>query len=284
VFESLTQLVQRLHGYLLHEWLEVAVEVAVIWTVVYLIVRFLRGTRGARVIKGTALLLILAALLIQALGRENAFARLHVLYANFVAFVSLAMVIVFAPEIRRALSRLGEASLFRPSGARRARVIDEIINSVAYLSKNKIGGLIAIERQVGLQGVTEPGIPVDAIVTQELLNTIFWPGSALHDMGVIIRGNRLVAAGVQFPLAEGQNFSSELGSRHRAALGLSQETDALVLVVSEETGTISIAERGQMVRNLSVERLRKELQPIVEHTTVTHEAESHEEVSAREAV
>lgn len=283
MFESLSQLLDRLHGYLLHEWLEVLVELAVIWTVVYLIVRFLRGTRGARVIKGLALLLIIAALLVQALGRENAFARLHVLYANFITFATLAMVIVFAPEIRRALSRLGEASFFRSGGGRRARVVDEIVSSVSYLSKNKIGALIALERQVALQGVTEPGIPLDAIVTQELLNTIFWPGSALHDMGVVIRGNRVVAAGVQFPLAEGEHFSSELGSRHRAALGLSQETDALVLVISEETGTISIAERGQMVRNVSIERLRKELLPAVEQP-VGAEPHAAEEIAARETV
>ena len=129
----------------------------------------------------------------------------------------------------------------------------------SYLSKNKIGALVAIERQVGLKGIVEAGTKMDASVTKELLNTIFWPGSALHDLGVVIQGDRIVAAGVQFPLAEGERFSSSLGSRHRAAIGLSQEADSLVVVVSEETGTISLAERGQLVRNLSTDGLRSQL-------------------------
>ncbi|MCC7146066.1 MAG: TIGR00159 family protein [Phycisphaeraceae bacterium] len=258
-WEHFIQLYRRVTGLLTNDWPEVVVELTVIWIVVYLVVRFLRGTRGARVIKGLALLLIVATVAIQVLGRDNAFERLHFLYRNVVTFVSLAMVIVFQPELRRALTRLGEASLFKPGGMRRAKVIEELAGAVTYMSKNKIGGLIAFERQVGLGSYTESGTPLEAVVSQELLNTIFWPGSALHDMGVVIRGDRVVAAGVQFPLAEGEHFSTELGSRHRAAIGLTQETDALVVVVSEETGIISLAERGQMLRQLSVDDLKKEL-------------------------
>lgn len=258
-FERLSQLLRRLEGYLAHEWAEVLVELVVIWVVVYMVVRFLRGTRGARVIKGLAVILILTTLAVQVIGRDNAFERLHFLYRNFLGFASLAMVIVFQPELRRALTRLGEARLFRGGMLQKARIADEVVGSVAYLSKNKIGALIAIERQVGLRGLHELGTRLDAQVTRELLNTIFWPGSALHDMGVVIHGDRIVAAGVQFPLAEGEQFSTELGSRHRAAIGLSQETDALIVAVSEETGTISVAQRGQMIRNLTTDGLRKEL-------------------------
>jgi diadenylate cyclase len=255
-FEQFRQLWSRVLGYLRHEPLEVIFELAVIWVVVYMIVRFLRGTRGARVIKGMALILIVGTLLVQVLGGETTFERLKFLYGNFLAFASLMIVIVFQPELRRALVRLGEARLFRSGGLRKVRVVEEVLASLAYLSKNKIGALIAFERQVGLRGIVEAGTVLDAEVSKELLNTIFWPGSALHDMGVVIRGDRIVAAGVQFPLAEGERIPQELGSRHRAAIGLSQESDALIIVVSEETGTISVADRGELTRGLTAEELR----------------------------
>ena len=237
----------------------VALELIAIWTIVYIILRFLRGTRGAGMIKGVALILILGTLSIKVIGDDNVFERLNFLYRNFLGFASLALVIVFQPELRRGLVRLGEARLFRGSGLRKARVIEEVLSATAYLSKNKIGALIAIERQAGLTGIVDAGVKLHSDVSKELLNTIFWPGSALHDMGVVIKGDRVVAAGVQFPLAEGEQLSSELGSRHRAAIGLSQESDALVIAVSEETGKISLAERGQMVRRLSIDQLRTRL-------------------------
>jgi diadenylate cyclase len=253
---GLLPLLRRLEGYLQTQPLQVLVELAVIWIVVYVILRFLRGTRGARVIKGLAVILILATLLIQVLGGDRTFERLHFLYTNLLAFVSLMLVVVFQPELRRALVRLGEAKLFKQSGLRKARVIEEVLGSVDYLSRNKIGALIAIERQVGLRGIVEMGTRLNAEVSKELLNTLFWPGSALHDMGVVIQGDRVVAAGVQFPLADGDQLPQELGSRHRAAVGLAQEADALVLVVSEETGIISLAERGELKRNLTIADLR----------------------------
>lgn len=282
-FERLNQLSHRLLGYR-QEWIEVAIEMAIIWIVVYAVVRFLRGTRGARVIKGLALVLVIATLVFQVVAVENAFSRLQFLYRNFLTFITLAMVIVFQPELRRALTRLGETRFFPVTRLRRSHVIEQIVASVAYMSKNKIGGLIAIEREVGLAGLTEAGTPLEARISKELLNTIFWPGSALHDLGVVVRGDRIVAAGVQFPMAEGEHFSSELGSRHRAAIGLSQECDALVVVVSEETGTISLAERGQMVRNLSPESLRSELTRGLGNTPMTAEVDRDKlDVDPREA-
>lgn len=255
-YERLQQLTTRVTAI---PWYEVVIELAIIWFVVYLVFRFLRGTRGARVIKGMALILVIGTLIIKTLTGENAFERLNFLYGNFVGFASLMLVIVFQPELRRALVRIGEARLFRQGGVRKARIIEELLNAIAYLSKNKIGALIAIERQVGLRGIVEGGTALDAEISSELLNTIFWPGSALHDMGVLIVGDRVVAAGVQFPLAEGEGIGSELGSRHRAAIGLSNEADCFIIVVSEETGTISIAERGQLIRNLTIDQLRTHL-------------------------
>ena len=148
-------------------------------------------------------------------------------------------------------------------------MIEELVSAMQYLSRNKIGALIAIERRVGLRGIVEQGTRLDAEVTKQLLDTIFWPGSALHDMGVVIQGDRIVAAGVQFPLADGESIPQELGSRHRAAIGLSQETDALILIVSEETGTISIAERGELTRGLSADDLRPILSKGFGSVTIT---------------
>jgi len=255
-FDRLTQLAERVQGQFSDAPWEVAVELAMIWIVVLIIYRFLRGTRGARVIKGVALILVVSVFTIQVFGREGSFERLNLLYAKALPIVSITLIIVFQPELRRALVRLGEARLFRQSGLRRAQVIEELVAAIDYLSRNKIGALIAIERRVGLRGIVDLGTKLDAEITKQLLDTIFWPGSALHDMGVVIRGDRVVAAGVQFPLADGENLPQELGSRHRAAIGLSQEADALVLIVSEETGTISVAERGELTRGMSADDLR----------------------------
>lgn len=251
---------QRIQGYFGSEPFAVLFELAVIWVVVYLIVRFLKGTRGARVVWGVALIMIVGTLTLRIFpGGSETLERLNFLYTNVLAFISFVLVIVFQPELRRALVRIGEGGWFGRTGLRRARVVEELVASVDYLARNKIGGLVAIERQVGLKGIVEAGTRLDAEVSRQLLNTLFWPGSALHDMGVILRGDRIIAAGVQFPLAEGNDMAQELGSRHRAAIGLSNEADALIIVVSEETGKISIAERGQLKQGLSVADLRSAL-------------------------
>lgn len=267
----------RVQNYWETEWLSVLFELAVIWVVVYLILRFLRGTRGARVIKGVAIILIIGTLTIQIFGGANQLERLSFLYRGFLGFITIALVIVFQPELRRALVRLGETRFFRQTGLRKARVVEELLGSMQYLARNKVGALIAIERQVGLGGIIEAGIRVDADVSKELLNTIFWPGSALHDMGVVLRGDRIVAAGVQFPLAEGDSVTQELGSRHRAAIGLSAEVDALILVVSEETGVISVAERGTLTRDYTIEDLRKILAKGMTQVTLAEPTEASDD-------
>lgn len=258
IIDPIYQLFSRLGNY--QVW-QVLLEYTLIWVVVYLCFRFLRGTRGARVLKGVGMVILIATVVVSLLsGREGDFDRLKYLYGNSLFFVAIALLIVFQPELRRALVRLGEARIFTGRGQSVAPVIDELIKAVTYLARNKIGALIAIERDVGLSGIVEAGTPLDSKITAELLQTIFWPGSALHDMGVVIKEDRLIAAGVQFPLAEGDDVSQELGSRHRAALGLSAEADCLVIVVSEETGTISLAERGELIRKLTPETLRSMLQ------------------------
>lgn len=230
----------------------VVLELVLIWIIVYLIFRFLRGTRAARMFKGLGFVLILISLLILLAPLP----RIEFLYRGFLGFAAVALVVIFQPELRRVLVRLGEARLFRGASEDTEPVIEEIVEAAAYLSKRKIGAIIAIERDVPLGGIVDAGTRINAEVTAELLQTIFWPGSALHDMGVVIRGGRIAAAGAQFPLAEADDISQELGSRHRAGIGLSSECDAMVLLVSEETGAISIAERGQLVRKLSPDTLR----------------------------
>jgi len=252
MFDAAQKYINRIAHYPI--WI-VLLELLLIGVVVHFAVEFLRGTRGARVIKGTALLLVVGYLIIT-LGGEQLH-RLDFLYSRLLVLATFAIVVVFQPELRRALMRLGEARLFRTTSNPVRSTVDAICRCAAYCSKNSIGALIAIERDVGLGGLIENGTIINSNLTTELLNTIFWPGSMLHDMGVVVRNGKLSAAGVQFPPAETDSgeLSPELGARHRAALGLSQETDALIVVVSEETGTITVADKGRLIRNLTVEGL-----------------------------
>ena len=273
-FDRIIQQFNRVRTYIANDTAEGLIELLLIGILVFLALRFLRGTRGARVFKGVILILVIATLVISIMGSEYHFHRVQFLYERFLGVITLGLIIVFQPELRRALVRLGETQLFRRGGLRKARMIEEVLGALDYLSKNKIGALIAIERQVGLGAIVEAGTRVDAAVSQSLLNTIFWPGSALHDMGVVIRGDRVVAAGVQFPLAEGEQISQDLGSRHRAAIGLSQEADAMILVVSEETGTISLALRGRLIRELTIDDMRLRLTEGLGQTTVEDDLEN----------
>jgi len=237
--------------------LSILIEWVLIGLVVYAVLRFLAGTRGARLMKGIGLLLIVAFIVVRGLADRLHLERIQMLYQYFLAAAFLTALVAFQPELRRGLIRLGETPWFerwlrRPSGA-----IEPIVAAVKRLADQRIGALIAIEREVGLGGVIETGVRLDAKLTSELLETIFWPGSALHDMGLIVHGDRIVAASCQFPLADSEEVDRALGSRHRAAVGLSTESDAIVIVVSDETGAISLADQGHLRRGLSPEQLRE---------------------------
>jgi diadenylate cyclase len=238
------------------EPLAVSVELLLIGLVVYWVLRFLRGTRGARMLKGIASVLIILYLLIQLVASTFHLDRIRFLYGIFLQTASIAIIVVFQPELRRALMRLGETRLFRGFGQQVNEEIEALVESATFCSRRKIGALIAIERETGLGGIADSGTRLNAELSAELLNTIFWPNSPLHDLGVVVSGGRVTYAGVQFPLAESGDLEKELGSRHRAAVGMSQESDAVVLVVSEETGDVSVAERGQLIRKLTPEGLR----------------------------
>jgi diadenylate cyclase len=242
-----------------YTWYEVILEMAVIWLCVWVVFRFLRGTRGAGVIKGFAILLVLVTLLTRVLGHNtDAFARLNFIYERFLGLAAIMLIVVFQPELRQALIRLSSPRQFRASRAH-SKVVTAVAEAAQFLSKNSFGAIIAIERDVQLGGLIETGQSIDAEVSARLLETIFWPNSPLHDLGVVIRSDRVIAAGVQFPLAEEGTLAANVGSRHRAAVGVTMESDCLVVVVSEETGKISLAERGRIDFNIPRDEITAEL-------------------------
>lgn len=264
--ENLQHLFERLRTY---SPVEVVIELAIIWVVLYLIIRFLRGTRGAGIIKGLALLLIAATLAVQVLGGEDnqSFQRLTYLYNRSLAFLALGFLVIFQPELRRALIKLGETSFFRRSRRDLAPVIDSVVEACGFLARNQIGAIIVFERKIGLGGIIEGGTLLDAKVSASLLQTIFWPNSALHDLGVIIRGDRILAAGVQLPMAEQWRGGKQFGSRHRAAVGVTLESDALAIVVSEERGEIRLAFEGGLSAEMTPRILRHVLLERLMETT-----------------
>ncbi|NOT02665.1 MAG: TIGR00159 family protein [Phycisphaerales bacterium] len=234
----------------------VVVELLLIAIVTYAALRFLKGTRGWRVLKSFGLIIVTSFLVVRLVAERLHLERIIFLYPYFFNGVVLTTLIAFQPEIRRGFIRLGDARWFRSFAKRSDPIIEPLVTAVAKLSQKKIGALIAVQRHVGLDALCETGVRIDADVRSELLETIFWPGTLLHDMGVIIQHGRIAAAACQFPIAESGELALALGSRHRAALGLSHESDALIIVVSEETGTISVAQSGVFKRHLTPATLR----------------------------
>ncbi|MHC4666285.1 MAG: diadenylate cyclase CdaA [Planctomycetota bacterium] len=246
-----------------YEWWVVAIELFLIGLVVYWAVDFLEGTRGERLFRGVILLLIGGVLILKLI--VGPFERLEYLYTSFLVFVLIIAVVGFQPEVRRALIRIGQPRLWASSPQRLSRTIEEIVTAVSRLSAARAGAIIVVEKQVALGEFVETGVRIDAKLTAALLLSIFEPGAPLHDMAVVVRGDRVVAARVQLPLAEADTEDGvELGSRHRAAIGITTGSDATCLVVSEETGVVSIAEGGKLARNIDESRLRKHLLGMVD--------------------
>lgn len=243
--------------------LVVLIELLLIGSVVYVTLRFLQGTRGARLMRGIGVVVVFGFLVLRLVAQVFHWERIEFLYQYFVGALFLITLVVFQPELRRGFMRIGERLWFSRMRRTPNKVIDPVVTAAAALSKKHIGALIAIERVSGHAGIVESGVILDARLSPELLSTIFWPGSALHDMGVIIRDEVILAAACQFPLAESGDLDRSLGSRHRAALGLSQESDAVVVVVSEETGAISVAHDGRLERGLTPDELRARLHELL---------------------
>ncbi|HLH55984.1 MAG TPA: diadenylate cyclase CdaA [Verrucomicrobiae bacterium] len=227
------------------------VEILIMTVGIYYVLRFIRGTRGAPVVTGF-LVVLLAFVLVSFLLKLKV---LQYLLGAFSAFFILAVLVIFQPELRRMLAELGNLPLFATAHEQREN-IEVIIQTVERLAEVRIGALIAIEQSIRLQEAVESGIVVDCEATPEMLETIFFPNNAIHDGGVILKGDRIACAACIFPLTQRQDLNKSLGTRHRAAIGLSEETDAVIVVVSEETGAVSYAYRGQLVRGVTMEELR----------------------------
>ncbi|MDP2654502.1 MAG: diadenylate cyclase CdaA [Candidatus Omnitrophota bacterium] len=221
-----------------------ALEMVVLWAVFYRILVFFWGTRSFQVLKGI-IYLILAFFFFQFVG----FNTLNWLLTKFFAISIIAFLIIFQQELRQGLARLGQQHLFNITleESEIMAVFDKITTAIYKLSKNNVGCLIAMERESKLKTYIESGVEIDSKVSSELLQSIFMPNSPVHDGGVIIRGDRVVAASCLFPLSDNPNFNKIIGTRHRAALGLTEQTDAVVLMISEETAEISVAVDGRFI-------------------------------------
>ena len=223
-------------------------EILILWFSYYLVFLFIRGSRVVQLLKGLVLIVLLFVI-----AQQLELTTVSWIITKIFPISVLAFLIIFQPELRRGLVRLGQLGIL----LKEEKVIDEIVKSATILSKKKIGALIAIEREVGLRPYIESGVPLDSKVTSELINTIFMPNTPLHDGGIVIEGGTIVAAGCLFPLSQDSRLSKTMGTRHRAAIGLAEETDAVIVVVSEETGAISVAIAGKLTRGLDKETLSK---------------------------
>jgi len=223
-------------------------EILILWFVLYYIMLFFVGTRAIQALRGI-IIIIIAFLLFQKLN----FQVLDWLFTKLFAISVIALLVIFSPEIRQGLARLGQKHLFIPNLKEEEveYILNEITDAAESLSKQKIGALIVIENNDPLSSYIESGVQIDAKINSDLIQTIFAPKSILHDGGLIIQHGRLIAAGCLFPLSESQEISRIFGTRHRAALGLSEETDALIIVVSEERQDMSLVFNGRLYKDLS---------------------------------
>lgn len=237
------------------DWRSV-VDIVVVAVVLYQLIMLIKGTRAVQLLKGIAVLLLLSNI--------SKFLNLNTiswLLEKVWTMLFVALPVVFQPELRRALEQIGRGHFFVSHplslGAEALdQMIEELVRCSQVLSKNRIGALMAIERETGVQEFIETGIKIDGVVSSEFLVNVFIPNTPLHDGAVIIHGDRVAAAGCFLPLSENSNIQKELGTRHRAAIGLSEVSDALVIIVSEETGAVSVALDGVLTRFLDEKMLR----------------------------
>ena len=240
-------------------WVEV-IDILIVAVILYQLLKLVRGTRAAELIVGLVLLAVVGVV-----ASTLNLILLKWLFQNAAPFVVIAVIVLFQPELRRALDQVGrlshlnlQLSQFNPQAFNRG--VAEAIRAAERLSARKTGALIVFEREVGLEDYAATGVRINGELTAEFVQTIFFPNSPLHDGAVIVRGNVIVAAGCLLPMPEERVRGAErLGTRHRAAIGLSQVSDAVILVVSEETGSISVVEDGKINRNLDVEGVRSRL-------------------------
>ena len=250
----------QLHGVLTTVSLLDIIDVLIVAALLYKVYAQLQDTRAITLAKGLLVFLGVRAF--------SALLNLHVvewLLDKLISVFWVAIPIVFQPELRRGLEKLGQGPLWGKTGflvkEEAQSVVNELVKALQSLANTKTGALLVIERSMGLKDIANTGIKIDALITAEFLLNVFIVNTPLHDGAAIIRGKRLIAAGCVLPLTENRNLPTEMGTRHRAAIGLSEQCDALILVVSEETGTISIAEEGHIYRQMTPEMLHERLKP-----------------------
>lgn len=236
------------------------IEIAILAIVLYYTYLYLRGTHGARILIGLALVFLTLTLVSQILNLMV----IGWLLSSFFGFLAIALVVIFQPELRRALTELGSHHIFTSAFEER-ETIEEVTDTVFELASKGFGALVAIERELSLKPFAETGVSLDSEYSKELVLTLFQPKTVLHDGGLILRSDRIVAAACIFPLTQREDLDRNLGLRHRAGLGLSEESDAVAIVVSEETGQVSICHSGLIERNLTVEKFRRRLSQLLLH-------------------
>ncbi|MCS7220633.1 MAG: diadenylate cyclase CdaA [Anaerolineae bacterium] len=233
-----------------------ALDVALVASVFYALLRLFRRTQAVSLLRGVLLVLLIVSFLSSVLTLT----AFEWLVRNSLPAILVSLPVIFQPELRQALERMGRGSMlfrWKERASAAERVTRCVVSAALELSEHRHGALIVLEGDTGLQDYVETGVPVDGLISTQLLLTIFFPNSALHDGAVIVRGDRVVAAGCVLPLSSRLSVGMPYGTRHRAALGITEQSDALAVVVSEETGIISVARNGRMVRRLDEKRLSR---------------------------
>lgn len=246
-----------------------ALEIGFLYLVIYSSLAFLRGTRGAPILVGLTVIFFLTGMAANWLGLEV----LDFLITKVWTILPIVLLIIFQPELRRAFAELGSSQgAFYQTRRRSMEAVETLIDTMYHLGGRKIGALVAIERNIGMRTIAETGTPLDTPLNANLLATIFYPNTPLHDGGVIVKDGRMVAAGCIFPLSQNDEVSRSLGTRHRAGVGITEETDCVTIIVSEETGKVSLAHKGHLVRDVDKERLRRHLTNYLVKTNTPEQA------------
>jgi len=231
------------------------IDILIVSFLIYRVLIYLSRTKALRILFG-----IMFILLISVVAKLLNLYTLSFIFNNFITIGIFALIVIFQPEVRRILAKIGERQFGIFTSRQEAeRVIDEIVRACARMSEDRIGALMVIEREINVDNYIDAGTVIDAKLSKELIVTVFWPGTPLHDGAVIIKGNRIQKAGAFLPLSLNPNLPQTVGTRHRAGIGITEETDAVAVIVSEETGAISVSYSGKLVKEVAPQKLRKML-------------------------
>lgn len=237
--------------YLLDAWiyLRPALEILILAFLIYKVLYYLRGTRGSNILAGVLIMLMLLTAACDLLKLEV----LNWILNGLWTVLAIALIVIFQPELRRAFAQLGSASFLHSN--RKKEAITEVVTATLNMSKRRIGAIIVIERSIGMRAIVEDSVKLDVRLNSLIIESIFFPNSPLHDGAIIVKNDKIIAAHSILPLSRDESLARSMGTRHRAAVGITEETDAVVVVVSEETGNISIACRGDLRQNIKADKL-----------------------------